>query len=271
MPKYSICVTHYNCLGTLERSLESLLSQINDDFEIVIVDNVSNDGSEKILRRFQREGRIRLFQQKCSRGTGRQAGLLNASGEFIISGLDMDDTFRPNLIPLLRFYHDRVEGKLLSGFGEATMIAPKELLTRLGGWRDLQFRENWELCRRAAGADHYRWTVFPLVATVNPHNERTSTWSMTEYRYIRYRENLRVGHRQFSEAEKVGTLQRITWIAAKFSVMFLAKYRVEYPFTAVDPRCFIESKEYWVEDADLAREKELYRIGLNRELRNDAT
>jgi glycosyltransferase involved in cell wall biosynthesis len=269
MPKYSICVTHYNCSGTLEKSLESLLSQTNDDFEIVIVDNMSNDGSEKILKRYQREGRIRLIQQKCSRGIGRQTALLNASGQFVVSGLDMDDTFRPNLMPLLRFYHDRVEGRLLSGFGEATMIAPKEVLAELEGWRDLQFRENWELCRRAAGADRYRWTIFPLVATVNPHNERASMRSMTKYRYIRYRENLRVGHAQFAEDEKVGILQKTTWIAAKFSVMFLPKYRVGYPFTAVDPKYFVESKEYWVEGEDLAREKELYRIGLKRELRNE--
>ncbi|MGD0477855.1 MAG: glycosyltransferase family 2 protein [Nitrososphaerales archaeon] len=266
MPKYSICITHYNCGTTLEKSLESVLNQINDEFEVVIVDNKSNDGSEKILKKYEEERKITLIQRKCSRGIGRQTALENASGKYIISGLDMDDTFRPSLIPLLRFYHDRVEGKLLSGFGEATMVAPRELLTSLRGWHDLQFRENWELCRRAAGTDQYRWTIFPLVASVNPHPERHSLRSVIKYRYIRYRENLRVGHRQFGETEKTGVSQKIVWFAARFSVMFLEKYRVDYPFTAVDPRYFVDSRGYWAENADLEKERSLYRIGLKREL-----
>lgn len=266
MPKYSVCITHYNCGSTLEKSLESILSQVNDEFEIVVVDNNSNDGSEEILRKYEGEQVIKLIQRKCSRGIGRQTALENASGKYIVSGLDLDDTFRPSLMPLLRFYHDRVEGKLLSGFGEATMVAPRELLKSLGGWHDLQFRENWELCRRAAGIDRYRWTIFPLVASVNPHSERRSTLSMTRYRYIRYRENLRVGHRQFDETEKTGLGQKVVWFAARFSVMFLEKYRAGYPFTAVDPRYFVDSRGYWAENADLEKEKNLYRIGLKREL-----
>jgi glycosyltransferase involved in cell wall biosynthesis len=267
VPEYSICVTHYNCGKTLEKSLSGILGQVDDSFELVVVDNLSTDGSERILRSYEGEGRLKLVSKKCSRGTGRQIGLENASGRYVISGLDMDDTFRPTLLPLLRFYRAVVDGKVLSGFGEATMIAPKRLLVELGGWHDLQFRENWDLCRRAAGSDSYRWTIFPLVDSVNQHHERASIWSMTKYRYIRYRENLRVGHRQFGESEKIGLLQRVTWLAAKFSVIFMEKYRVQYPFTAVDPEFFIDSRKYWDGKTELAREKELYMIGLNRELK----
>ena len=266
-PEYSICITHYNCAGTLEASLSSILRQIDGRFEVVIVDNRSTDGSERILRSYEREGRIRLVSRRCSRGIGRQTALENASGRYVISGLDMDDAFRPAMLPLIRFYHARVEGKLLSGFGEATMVAPRSLLVGLGGWRDLQFRENWELCRRAAGSDGYRWTIFPLVDAVNPHRERASFWKMMRYRYIRYRENLRVGHRQFDEAEKVGVLQRTTWAAARVSAAFREKYRVGYRFTAVDPRFFVDARDFWNQGTDLARESELYMIGLKRALK----
>jgi hypothetical protein len=149
------------------------------------------------------------------------------------------------------------------------MVAPRELLAGLGGWHDLQFRENWELCRRAARMDQYRWTIFPLVASVNPHPERITLRSVIRYRYIRYRENLRVGHRQFDETEKTGIGQKVVWFAARLSVMFTEKYQVDYPFTAVDPRYFVDSRGYWAEDTDLEKERNLYRIGLKRELGNE--
>lgn len=266
MPKYSICITHYNNRLTVEESLQSILGQINDDFEIVIVDSRSKDGSTEILMKYAKEGRIKLIERRCSRGAGRQMALKKSTGKYVISGLDMDDTFRPELASFLRFYHDRVEGKLLSGLGEATMIGPRELLSGLGGWRDLQFRENWELCRRAAKFDGYRWTLFPLVKRLNPHEERRSFIRTTRYRYIRYRENLRVGHKQFDPGEKRGVNQEIVWLFARLAVLFLPKYRADYAFTSVDPKDFVDSSEFWTNNNDIERKRSLYRTLLKREI-----
>ena len=256
----------FNCRRTLTESLRSIFSQIGSDTEVVVVDNQSTDGSGEILEGLSAEGKIKLVVEKCSWGGGRQRALETSSGEYIISGLDMDDTFHRRLRPLLRFYHEKTEGSLLSGFGEATMVAPRALLTRLGGWRDLQFRENWELCRRAAKVSSFRWTIFPLVRTTNPHGERRRLWSRTRYRYIRYRENLRVGHKQFEQSERTGLGQKAVWLAARASLPFLKDYRDDFPFTAVDPRLFVDSSEYWDGAEGIERERELYQIGLHREV-----
>lgn len=52
MPKVSIAVPTYNCAPYIAQSLESLLGQTFGDFELVISDNASNDGTEDICRRY---------------------------------------------------------------------------------------------------------------------------------------------------------------------------------------------------------------------------
>lgn len=267
MPKYSLCITHYNNRPTVAESLQSIFGQIDDSFEVIVVDSRSTDGSAEMLRKDEAEGKIRLIERKCSRGLGRQIALENASGDYIISGLDMDDIFKPTLRLILRFYHEMTEGKLLTVVnGETTMICARKLLDSLGGWRDLQFRENWELARRAAKEDGHRWTIFPIVVSITPKERRKSVRSSLGYRYMRYRDNIRVGHKQFDPGEKKGMGQELVWLAAKTAAWFLPKYEAGYPFTSVDPKDFVDSRDYWPEGDDFERERRLYKGLLKREI-----
>lgn len=68
--KYSILITNYNTVDTIKQSLESILSQIDNNFEVIVVDNKSKDGSEKILKEFEKQGKIKVISIKCSRGRG---------------------------------------------------------------------------------------------------------------------------------------------------------------------------------------------------------
>jgi glycosyltransferase involved in cell wall biosynthesis len=52
MPKVSIAVPTYNCAPYIAQSLESLLGQTYGDFELVISDNASTDGTEDICRKY---------------------------------------------------------------------------------------------------------------------------------------------------------------------------------------------------------------------------
>ncbi|MEM0117520.1 MAG: glycosyltransferase family 2 protein [Conexivisphaerales archaeon] len=260
MVRYSICITNYNTVNTIRDALEAITAQLPDDSEIVVVDNMSNDGSEKILKSYHDNGKIKLISVKCSRGKGRQIALTASNGEYVISGLDMDDKFNPSLQHLLRFYHDKCNSLVLAGAGEATIIAPRHILLELGGWRDLQFRENWELCRRAAVQGLYRWTIFPMVAESNPHPERKNLLHMLKYRYIRYRENLRVGHKIFDKNEEIGYSQKMILLVAKLSTLFMHRYQTNFSFWSVDPRYFIDSRSYWPQAKELVREAMLYRL-----------
>jgi glycosyltransferase involved in cell wall biosynthesis len=203
-PRYSICITHFNNGPTVRRSIESILSQIDDSFEIVVVDNESTDGSYEILREFSELGEIKLIRARCSRGRGRQIAFENSTGDYVIANMDMDDVFRPRLLELLKRYHEVAEGKLLwaysrmrgQGFwgGEAFTIASRELINDLGGWRDLQVFEDRELCCRAARMGDFRTATFSLLESTNMHTERTRTLvGRLGWKYLRYREILRCG------------------------------------------------------------------------------
>ena len=61
-PLVSVLVTVYNRERYLAASLDSVLAQTMRDFEVIIVDDVSTDGSVEIARNYAaRESRIRFF------------------------------------------------------------------------------------------------------------------------------------------------------------------------------------------------------------------
>ncbi len=112
-PRYTICITHYNDAQTVERSLQSILDQIDNTFEVVLVDQRSTDGSLQILQQYESKGSIRLYHQETrNRGLGRKLAFEMSKGETIVGQVDMDDFFLPNLKELLtlfqRSYGDKV-------------------------------------------------------------------------------------------------------------------------------------------------------------------
>jgi glycosyltransferase involved in cell wall biosynthesis len=202
-PSYSICITHFNNAPTIRLSLESILNQIDDRFEVIVVDSMSSDGSYEILKEYASLGKIKLIQAKSSRGKGREIAFMNSKGKYIIANMDMDDVFKPRLTELLARYHAVAEGNLLWAYskmkggiwgGESFTIAPRALIEELGGWRDLQMFEDLELCSRAARRGRYSRGEFALLEATNSHVTRTkSRIKRMKWRYLRYREILRIG------------------------------------------------------------------------------
>jgi len=153
--KYSICITNYNSKDTLKRCLESVLCQIDSNFEVVISDNCSTDGSLEILEEYARNGKIKLIVEHSSRGKGRQIAFESSIGTYILSGIDTDDIIKPVLKDILRIYHEKHEGFMLS-FGTFHII-PRKLVIEIGGWRDLQRFADIDFAKRIelSGKIHY--------------------------------------------------------------------------------------------------------------------
>ena len=253
-PAFSICITHYNNGPTVKRSLESMLNQIDSTFEIVVVDNKSTDGSQEILQEYSDKGTLKLTSVRCSRGRGREIAFQRSSGDYIISNLDFDDVFKPRLREFLETYKSKCDGELLwarstdsRGFweGENFMISPRSLLSRLGGWRDLQFGEDWELARRAARVGSYRWTDFQLLESMNSHAERKTPIGRMRFRYERYRDLLRCGRSVFKNGEHVSITQMVPFIIAKLSLPFYDCYgdSAQPPFDPYDARFSVDFGE----------------------------
>ena len=86
----SVVIPLYNKEACIAQSLKSVLSQEYDDFEVVIVDDGSTDGSVGVVEAMN-DPRIRLIKQENGGPSkARNTGVKNAKGEWILF-LDADD------------------------------------------------------------------------------------------------------------------------------------------------------------------------------------
>ena len=90
----------YNGEKYLAEAIDSILGQTFADFEFIIVDDGSQDGSAAIIRDYsKRDERIRLVQHEHNLGltSARNSGIAASCGEYI-AAMDHDDISRPQRI-----------------------------------------------------------------------------------------------------------------------------------------------------------------------------
>jgi len=248
--KYSVCMTCFNEVGTVRQSLGSLLGQLDESYEVVVVDNFSTDGTLNVLREFEQSHKVRLIQRKCSRGLGREIAFENASGDYIIANLDLDDVFLPVLEKVVTFYHEKAEGFVAAIFNfpsaptdewvQNMTIGPRGLISSLGGWRDLNVYEDWDLWSRADRAHRYCWTSFMFAANKTLHPESKRAVTRLGERRARYRDRLRLRMKIFSPGEGIGLSQRLAYIGARLSLLRQGAFDGQDPnFKPLDPRLFV--------------------------------
>lgn len=95
-PVFSVIIPVYNKRPHVKRALDSVIDQAFSSLEIIVVNDASTDGSEKILEQFN-DARIRVFQ-RTEPGLGgyaaRNLGIEKARGQWI-TFLDADDEWLP--------------------------------------------------------------------------------------------------------------------------------------------------------------------------------
>lgn len=99
--KISIIMPVYNTKPYLESSIKSLLNQTYDNWELIVVDDGSKDGSSILLDDIankQRDDRIRLFHKQNDGLSGaRNFGISKVRGDFIVF-FDSDDMLEMDLL-----------------------------------------------------------------------------------------------------------------------------------------------------------------------------
>lgn len=99
-PSVSICLTAYNRCGLIGRTIESLLAQDYGDFELLIWDDASDDGTEEVCRRYE-QGDRRVHYHRNATNLGMpgnlNAAIAAAHGEFV-ANLHDGDVYRPDLL-----------------------------------------------------------------------------------------------------------------------------------------------------------------------------
>jgi len=89
-PKVSVIIPTYNRAAKVQNAIESVLAQTFSDFEVIVVDDGSSDGTGRILQEVYGD-RIRCFAQ-ANQGVSvaRNKGIAEARGKWI-AFLDSDD------------------------------------------------------------------------------------------------------------------------------------------------------------------------------------
>lgn len=102
MPEVSVIMLVYNREQWVERAVSSIINQTYKDFELIIIDNGSSDGSKMIVENLAKnDDRIRFVSiPKSSISVGRNTGLDMAKGRYI-TFVDDDDVSKPSLIESL--------------------------------------------------------------------------------------------------------------------------------------------------------------------------
>ncbi len=97
--KVSVILPVFNCERYLRQCLDSLATQTMMEFEVICVDDGSEDSSWEILSEYAaKDGRFTVIRtENGGAGAARNIGMKNACGEYLLF-LDSDDYFEPQLL-----------------------------------------------------------------------------------------------------------------------------------------------------------------------------
>jgi glycosyltransferase involved in cell wall biosynthesis len=103
LPFFSVVIPLYNRERIISKTIESVLKQTFQDFELIVVDDCSTDNSSIIIKQYQsQDARIRYFkndtnQERCF---SRNKGVKESVGLYICF-LDSDDEFLPKHLKII--------------------------------------------------------------------------------------------------------------------------------------------------------------------------
>ena len=99
MPKASVIVPVYNVEAYLEKCVQSILRQTEQNFELLLVDDGSTDSSGQLCEELaKKDSRIRVIhQENQGLGGARNTGIREAKGDWLLL-VDSDDWIEPQIL-----------------------------------------------------------------------------------------------------------------------------------------------------------------------------
>ncbi len=228
VPSVSVIVPTYNRWPSVVAAVDSVLAQSYRDFELIVVDDGSSDGSAAELAKFA--GQLRYFHQE-HRGVSaaRNLGARQSRGR-LIAFLDSDDLWQPDKLKIQvgfledhpdvricqtdevwirhgvrvnpKLKHRKPSGDIFAQSLELCLVSPsavmmtRELFDRSGGFDEsLPVCEDYDLWLRIARDYPVALIEQPLVVKHGGHADQLShsLWGMDRYRVIALQKLLRSG------------------------------------------------------------------------------
>ena len=93
----SIIMPTYNCGGYIERTIDSILNQTYNNWELIIVDDCSTDDTENVVKKYKKDKRIKYIKLNKNSGAAvaRTESMKEARGNYM-AFLDSDDLWYPD-------------------------------------------------------------------------------------------------------------------------------------------------------------------------------
>ena len=139
MAKVDVIIPTYNRSEFLRSAITSVLNQTFQDFEIIVVDDCSEDDTPNVIKHF-RNHKIRSIRHGMNQGEGRarNTGVLNSNAEYV-AFLDDDDEWVPEKLAIqietMRKASDQtgvVYGTILRKSGDSEERLPRECAKKSG-------------------------------------------------------------------------------------------------------------------------------------------
>ena len=236
-PLYSVCMCNYNMAKTISRAVDSIASQLDERFEIVLVDDGSTDDSVSVIHELvAQHPSLRVVTLTRDRrrklGETRNLSVREARGDYCLLHLDCDDVWEPHIVAWVEVFH-QIESAIGSNIllaGQQLHMARRDLLLRHGPYPNI-FRGEDRAMYARFGSLGILWFLEHQVFRTRSPLTRGRTWR----RFVAYtfdhllndfRRGERLGNYILSEIKEVRTkstayavyrmgILPLTWVLAK--------------------------------------------------------
>lgn len=102
MIEISIILPVYNVVGFVKECISSIINQSFHNWELIIVDDGSTDGSSEVCREFWKNNKKITYIKQCNEGVSaaRNRGIREAKGNYILF-IDSDDYIEKEMLQIL--------------------------------------------------------------------------------------------------------------------------------------------------------------------------
>jgi len=158
--KYTVAMCNLNNGGVIDESITSIADQLDDRFEIVVVDDGSTDDSLSILRDLQATyPNLRIVHgDNDNIAEARNQSVRKARGEYVLMQMDPDDRYEPGIADFVEVFeqlNEQIDGDFYLK-GDSINIAPRQLLLEYP-YRSLDYGEDKDFWRRLLADNKIIW------------------------------------------------------------------------------------------------------------------
>ena len=244
-PILSIIVPVYNVCAFLEQCIDSILAQTFTDYELILVDDGSTDGSGEICDRYARlDGRIKVIHKENGGVvSARKAGIKAASGAYA-GYVDGDDWIDPHMYEKMVHYMQKYDCDLImcDVANENKSLPFSSGSTRVDiedGYYDLQRLKEKILPNMIYAGEFFKFGIYPVIWNKLYRREKLITHQMAIDDTIRTGEDAACVYPYIFHSESMYFMKNMTLyhyrhsqhqMTAVYDDMYFERFKALYSF-----------------------------------------